>query len=89
MIGNSIPEMILVRTCIFGLKAVAPISVIYTLLRVLALPAEYALPLPLEVWMFAETAFYAGVYYPNKYRSQRVRPFMSNFFFLLHRDGES
>lgn len=76
LVGNSIPEYILIRLAIFGLRIIAPLSIIYTAALAIALVTtggrrsetdlvnRYRLPLPLEAYLFAEAGFYLFVYLP-------------------------
>ena len=65
MIGTSIWEYVFIRTCIFLLHLIAPISTLYSLVRSLAyLPSN--IPLILEVWLGLEALFYLLIYLPRK-----------------------
>ncbi|KAH9917611.1 Alpha/Beta hydrolase protein [Fomitopsis serialis] len=70
MIGNSVPEYIFIRTCIAGLRLVAPLSFVYTLAswregRFLCSPwvGAYAL---------VEACFYLFVYLPRSFLLQKA-----------------
>lgn len=76
LIGNSLPEYIFIRIVILGLRIIAPLSITYTLLRILAVAISdakyntshafdrYRLPLALEIYLFLEAAFFFVVYLP-------------------------
>ncbi|KAB5518707.1 hypothetical protein GE09DRAFT_1208261 [Coniochaeta sp. 2T2.1] len=71
MIGTSIWEYILIRTCIFFLHLIAPFSTFYSLARSLVhLP--YSLPGILEAWLALEAVFYIAVYLPRRVYLQRA-----------------
>jgi hypothetical protein len=71
MIGTSLWDYIFIRTCIFLLHLVAPLSVIYSLVsRLVRLP--FQLPQVLQVWLALEAVFYLTVYLPRKEYLQRA-----------------
>ena len=75
MIGTSTPEYVLIRTCVIGFRAIAPLSILYCV----SLPFQpYRLPYSLGIWSMAETAFYFLVYVPRRWFLQRppVHPYI-------------
>lgn len=72
MIGTSIFDYVFIQACIYGLHYIAPLSVSYCLIQILRCgfwPAlSHRIPLYLELWAVAETAFYLLVHI--WYRSQ-------------------
>lgn len=71
MIGTSAWDYVLISACIFGLKAIVPISIFYSFNRVAALVSPYVLSLPrappfIEKWMRIEAAFYILFYLPRR-----------------------
>ncbi len=72
MIGTSLWDYVFIRSCIFVLHSIAPLSIVYSI-ALFGLPLKsYRLPWYLEAWMLAETAFYTLVYLPRKYRLQHA-----------------
>ncbi|KAJ4157947.1 uncharacterized protein LMH87_008499 [Akanthomyces muscarius] len=73
MIGTSLWDYIFIRTCIFFLHLIAPVSVIYTLVNLLVgLP--FQVPLALQVWLAFEASFYLAIYLPyNEYLQKAAR----------------
>lgn len=76
MIGNSTTDYIFIRFWILLLHNVVLISLGYCSLLLLSplFPPTlhaYRLPLPIEIWLLAETAFYTVFYLPYNYRLQR------------------
>ncbi|KAF2005323.1 hypothetical protein P154DRAFT_518835 [Amniculicola lignicola CBS 123094] len=61
MIGTSIFDYIFIRSCIFALHWIAPLSIFYCLVS-LVYPAPFHVPLIFKVWAALETAFYVIVY---------------------------
>ncbi|KAF8254082.1 hypothetical protein K440DRAFT_592879 [Wilcoxina mikolae CBS 423.85] len=72
MIGTSVSSLIFIRACIFVLKSVAPISIVYTAYTLIS--RNHALPLIIEVWFAAETLFYFCWYLPWSKRLQKPAP---------------
>lgn len=72
MIGRSFPELVFIRSCIVGLRAVAPVALGYWALRLSVLPLASRLPLPVEIWLCLEGAFFTLVYLPRKWSLQKV-----------------
>ncbi|KAH6871980.1 hypothetical protein B0T10DRAFT_416710 [Thelonectria olida] len=71
MVGTSVWDYVFVRTSIFLLHLVAPLSVVYSLASWLVrLP--FRIPLALEIWLALEAAFYLSVYLPRKAYLQTV-----------------
>lgn len=73
MIGTSTPEYIFIRACIISLKLVTPVSVVYTITRVVGIQLPRA-PAILETWFVLETLFYTLVYLPRRYYLQAPGP---------------
>ncbi|KAI1081476.1 hypothetical protein F5B20DRAFT_66553 [Whalleya microplaca] len=71
MIGTSVWDYVFIRTCIFFLHLVAPLSVLY-LVTSLFIPLPFGIPRVLEVWIALEAAFYLVVYLPRKAYLQRA-----------------
>jgi hypothetical protein len=68
MIGTSAHEYVFIRTCIVGLRAITPFSILYCV----ALPfLPRQPPLFVSVWPVAEAAFYLFVYLPRRWILQR------------------
>lgn len=65
MIGTSFWDYIFIRTCIFFLHHITPLSVFHTLISFLIHP-PYSIPRILEAWLALEAAFYLIVYLPRK-----------------------
>ncbi|KAJ3542277.1 hypothetical protein NM208_g4188 [Fusarium decemcellulare] len=71
MIGISAWDYIFVRTCIFLLHLIAPLSVVYSLVnRLIHLP--FHIPHVLEAWLALEAVFYLLVYLPRRNYLQKV-----------------
>lgn len=73
MINNSLPEYLFIRACVFALRAIGPLSILYSFLRPF-MPISNRLRLrllPLDVYAAIETAFLLFVYLPLRARSQR------------------
>ncbi|KAJ3453231.1 hypothetical protein MRS44_013203 [Fusarium solani] len=71
MIGISAWDYIFIRTCIFVLHLVAPLSVLYSLVSWL-LHLPFRIPRVLEVWLALEAVFYLLVYLPRRTYLQAV-----------------
>ena len=72
MIGNSAWDYIFIRSCIFFLHSIAPLSILYCAVVLAIRPATYRIPLFLEAWLIAETLFYILVYLPRNYALQHA-----------------
>lgn len=70
MIGNSAPEHIFIHACIFLLRSVAPLSVVYNV-KIYCFPLSFRLPRPLEICALAETLWYFAFYLYRKNYLQR------------------
>ena len=70
MIGTSIWDYIFIRTCIFFLHLIAPLSTLYSLARSLV-HSPFHIPRILEVWLTLEAVFYLIVYLPLRVYLQR------------------
>jgi hypothetical protein len=71
MAGTSLWDYIFIRTSIFLLHLVAPLSVVYSLVRLLVrLPFQF--PRVLQAWLALEALFYLAVYLPLKEYLQRA-----------------
>ncbi|KAF2679750.1 hypothetical protein K458DRAFT_346364 [Lentithecium fluviatile CBS 122367] len=65
MIGTSIPEYIFVRVCIWGLRAITPLSIFYCSFSI-ADPPSSGFRKFLLAWAMLETAFWLLVFLPRK-----------------------
>ena len=80
MIGTSVSEYIFIQTCIYGLKSIAPICILYSLLSVLfhaiKVPIPIDLPLPFRFWAVAEVVFYifVSLIYREKLQYEALHP---------------
>ena len=70
MIGTSIWDYIFIRSCIFFLHWIAPLSILYCLTTSLVHPSPIYVSWILEVWATFETAFYFLVYLPRRFYLQ-------------------
>lgn len=71
MIGTSARDYIFIRTCIFLLQLLAPLSIAYSLVSSLVhLPFQP--PGVLDSWLTLETIFYLAIYLPRKAYLQRA-----------------
>ncbi|KIJ67990.1 hypothetical protein HYDPIDRAFT_83194 [Hydnomerulius pinastri MD-312] len=74
MIGKSIPEYIFIRAAIFGLRLVAPASLLYLTWEVAGQPHKRtSLKLSLGIYASIEAAFFLFVYLPRRYHLQKAR----------------
>lgn len=71
MIGTSIPSYIFIRSCIFLLHAIAPLSILFCLFSLVSPPSFRGARI-LQIWTTLETAFYLFVYHPRKIYLQRA-----------------
>ncbi|KAF2121190.1 hypothetical protein BDV96DRAFT_563750 [Lophiotrema nucula] len=71
MIGASVPELIFIRTCIFFLHWIAPLSIFISALS-LVYPLPFHIPFVARAWAALETAFYFFIYHPRKLYLQRA-----------------
>jgi len=65
MIGTSIPEYIIIRVSILGLRAITPLSIFYCSLSI-AEPPSSGFTKFLLVWSITEAAFWLLVFIPRK-----------------------
>lgn len=72
MIGTSAWDYIFIRSCIFFLHSIAPLSILYCALVLFIRPATYRIPVFLEFWLVAETVFYFLVYLPRTFFLQHA-----------------
>jgi len=70
MIGTSVWDYIFIRSCIFFLHWIAPLSILYCLTISLVHPTPFHVSWILEAWATFETAFYFLVYLPRKFYLQ-------------------
>ncbi|KFA70719.1 hypothetical protein S40288_07597 [Stachybotrys chartarum IBT 40288] len=71
MVGTSLWDYLFIRICIFFLRMVAPLSVIYSFVSLLvSLP--FQLPWILQGWLTLEAIFYLAAYLPYKQYLQRA-----------------
>ena len=80
MIGDSTPEYVFIRLCIYFLHYIAPSSILYCTVLVLLKPNAYRMHWLLEFCTLAETLFYIIVYLPRRYalQSAAVHPATSS-----------
>ena len=72
MINNSPASYVFIRACILFLHYIAPLSAVYCIIILLLRPSTYRIPLVLESWAIAETAFFALIYVPRTIVLQRA-----------------
>lgn len=74
MIGNSLTEYYFIRVCIAFLHHVTPVSVLIFTISLFLHSAGLLnpLPVPLQLWSFAETVFYFCFYLPLRSYYQRA-----------------
>lgn len=72
MIGTSRWDYVFIRSCIFLLHSIAPLSILYCIVILVVRPASYRIHWYLEAWILAETAFYTFLYLPRKYYLQHA-----------------
>jgi hypothetical protein len=65
MVGTSVWDYVFIRTCIFLLHLVAPISILYSLASSLV-HIPFHIPYVLKIWLALETVFYLVVYLPRR-----------------------
>ena len=70
MIGTTIWDYIFIRSCIFFLHWITPLSILYCLAIYLVRPSPFHVSWALEACVAFETAFYFLVYLPRKYYLQ-------------------
>ena len=70
MIGHSLPEYIFIRSCIFGLRLVAPLSITYVAASWYS--GQWVWSGPLKYYVLLEAAFYLFVYIPRHRYMQKV-----------------
>lgn len=71
MIGKGFKDYVMIRSVIFGLRAMAPASLIYLAVSIYSL--KFILSTWLGVYALAEATFYLFVYIPRQYLMQKVR----------------
>lgn len=72
MIGTSLWDYVFIRSCIFFLHFVAPMSAFYCVLILVLHPSAYRIPVALEIWALAETLFFLLIYLPRFYVLQQL-----------------
>ncbi|KAL2051123.1 hypothetical protein ABVK25_008552 [Lepraria finkii] len=72
MIGTSTSEYLFIQACIYFLHYIAPLSAFYCTIVFALHPWGYRIPIWLEVWAVAETAFLLLLYFPRKVILQRA-----------------
>ena len=72
MLGTSAPEYGFIRACILFLQSIPPLSLLYCAAALTGLRRTSHLPTVIEVWLAAESAFWACFFLP--YRSYLQRP---------------
>ncbi|KAI9660853.1 MAG: hypothetical protein M1829_006418 [Trizodia sp. TS-e1964] len=70
MIGTGVWDYIFIRSCIFLLSSIAPLSLFYTLVAFVLQWSPIRLPWVAEAWIAAEAAFYLLIYLPRKQHLQ-------------------
>lgn len=71
MINHSLPSYIFIRTCIFLLQSIPPLSIAYTAYCILLWPSAKHFPHFLHEYLLLEAAFYAFFYLPFRAYLQR------------------
>ncbi len=72
MIGKTFTEYLFIRACILFLHYLAPLCAVYCITVLVLHPWPYRIPLAVELWAVAETAFLLLWYYPIRVLSQRA-----------------
>ena len=72
MINDSFPNYAFIQACIYFLHYIAPLSAVYCVVVLILRPLTYRVPLVLEIWAIAETAFFALIYVPRSIVLQRA-----------------
>ena len=72
MAGTSTWDYVFIRTSIFLLHLLAPLSVTYSLLAPLINPPLFHVPRILEIWLNLEAVFYLAVYFPRRAYLQAI-----------------
>ena len=72
MIGNSLPEYIFIRLCIYLLHYIAVLSILYSTVLLLLKQDDYRVSRLLEYYFLAETLFFALIYLPRRYSLQHA-----------------
>ena len=72
MINNSAASYAFIRACIIFLHHIAPLSAVHCVIFLLLRPTSYRVPVVLEIWSIAETAFFALIYVPRTILLQRA-----------------
>lgn len=70
MISNSFPEYVFIRMCIAALRAIAPLSLVYTLAS--WYEARFPYSRSLGLYALAEACFYVFVYLPRSFYLQKA-----------------
>ena len=70
MISNSFPEYVFIRICIAALRAIAPLSLVYTLAS--WYEARFLYSRSLGLYALAEACFYVFVYLPRSFYLQKA-----------------
>ncbi|KAI9730206.1 MAG: hypothetical protein M1834_005970 [Cirrosporium novae-zelandiae] len=70
MIGTSTWDLVFIRSCIFLLRCIAPLGILYCLIAFLVPPPRFLIFKVLEVWCVSEAAFYLLLYLPRKFYLQ-------------------
>lgn len=79
MIGTSLWDYVFIRSCIFFLHSIAPLSILYSIVILFIRPTSYRIPWYLEAWTLAETAFFTFVYLPRNYYLQHAATHPTTF----------
>ncbi|KAI9875495.1 MAG: hypothetical protein M1830_008414 [Pleopsidium flavum] len=79
MIGTSLWDYVFIRSCIFFLHSIAPLSILYSVVILFIRPKSYRIPWYLEAWILAETAFFTFVYLPRNYYLQHAATHPTTF----------
>lgn len=66
MIGTSPSEYLFIRACVFFLRAITPLCLLYWVARFVR-PAAFRAPVIIDLWTAAEALFYLLFYVPRKY----------------------
>lgn len=83
MLGRSYPEYILIRTCIFGFRLIAPLSIAYVVASWYS--GKWLLHAYLGYYASLEAIFYLCVYLPRSWLLQEVSITQCSFLVVAAR----
>ena len=85
MIGKGLKDYIIIRTAIFGLRLIAPASLVYLASSIYR--SKFLFSAWLGSYAIAEAVFYLCVYLPRKHLMQKVSKSRSKLQVLLYSDA--